>query len=62
MRALEKALEVQPGIERAMWCQRNQALVVGAPTLCTNGVQCAVVMALRALAVRHPAGLAPTPV
>lgn len=61
MRELERALEVQPGIDSAMWCHRNQALVVGAPTLCTNGVQCAVVLALRALGARRPADLAVTP-
>ncbi len=60
MRELERALEVQPGVESAMWCHRNQALVVGAPTLCTNGVQCAVVLALRAVGVRRPVDLAST--
>ncbi len=54
MRELERALEVQPGIDSAMWCHRNQAMVLGAPTLCTNGVQCAIVLALRALGVRRP--------
>lgn len=61
MREIERALEVQPGIDSAMWCHRNQALVVGAPTLCTNGVQCAVVLALRALGARRPTEPAATP-
>ncbi len=36
-----------------MWIGRQGALVVGAPRLCANGVQCAVVQALRSAYVRR---------
>ena len=44
--ALEDALHVQEGVDRAMWQHRRKQLAVGAPRLCVNGVQCAVVTAL----------------
>lgn len=53
VRRLEIAVAGQPGVDRAMWLHRHHALVVGAPTLCVNGVQCAVVQALRSAFVRH---------
>lgn len=60
VRLLEEAMAGQPGVERAMWISRQKALVVGAPQLCANGVQCAVVQALRSAHVRRavakPAG------
>jgi hypothetical protein len=43
---LEDAIFVQDGIERAMWQHRRNELAIGAPYLCINGVQCAVVMGL----------------
>ncbi len=53
---LEDAIFVQEGVERAMWQHRRKELAVGAPQLCVNGVQCAVVMALMNPRVRgeHP--------
>ncbi len=53
MHLLEEALSVQPGVDRAMWSHREKALVVAAPRLCANGIQCAVVQALRAPYVRQ---------
>ncbi len=50
---LEDALFVQEGVERAMWQHRRKELAVGAPRLCINGVQCAVVMALMSPRVRN---------
>jgi hypothetical protein len=50
---LEDAVAGQSGVERAMWIGRQGALVVGAPGLCANGVQCAVVQALRSAYVRR---------
>ena len=44
--ALEDAIYVQEGVDRAMWLHRRKHLAVGAPRMCINGVQCAVVMAL----------------
>jgi hypothetical protein len=52
---LEDALFVQEGVERAMWQHRRKELAVGAPRLCINGVQCAVVMALMNPRLREPA-------
>ena len=53
LRLLEEAVAGQPGVDRAMWIGREGALVVGAPTLCANGIQCAVVQALRSAHVRR---------
>jgi hypothetical protein len=50
---LEDAVFVQEGVERAMWQHRRRQLAVGAPQLCINGVQCAVVMALMNKRVRQ---------
>ncbi len=50
---LEDAIFVQEGVERAMWQHRRSQLAVGAPQLCINGVQCAVVMALMNPRVRQ---------
>jgi hypothetical protein len=44
--SLEDAIFVQDGIDRVMWQHRRRELAVGASRLCTNGVQCAVVMGL----------------
>jgi hypothetical protein len=52
---LEQALAGQTGVDSAMWIRREGALVVGAPRLCANGVQCAVVQALRSSYVRQSA-------
>lgn len=52
---LEQAMAAQPFVDVAMWIRREGALVVGAPTLCANGVQCAVVQALRSAYVREGA-------
>ena len=53
--ALEDAIFVQDGIEAVMWQHRRNELAVGAPRLCTNGVQCAVVMGLMNNRVRGAA-------
>jgi hypothetical protein len=57
---LEQAMAAQPAVDDAMWIRREGALVVGAPTLCANGVQCAVVQALRSAYVRQSVVEAPT--
>ena len=44
--AFEDAVFVQDGVDTVMWQHRRKELAVGAPQLCTNGVQCAVVMGL----------------
>ena len=53
--ALEDAIFVQDGVDHAMWQHRRKELAVGAPRLCTNGVQCAVVMGLMNNRVRGAA-------
>ena len=50
---LDQALAAVPGVDTAMWIQREGALVLGAPQLCSNGVQCAIVEALRSAYVRQ---------
>ena len=50
---LEQALAATPGVDAAMWIRREGALVVGSPQLCSNGVQCAIVQALRSAHVRQ---------
>ena len=52
---LEDAIFVQEGVDRAMWQHRRRQLAVGAPQLCVNGVQCAVVMGLMSPRVRESA-------
>jgi hypothetical protein len=52
LRLVEEALDGRAGVAHAMWIEREGALVVSAPTLCANGVQCAVVLALRSPQVR----------
>jgi hypothetical protein len=58
---LEDALFIQEGVERAMWQHRRKELAVGAPQLCINGVQCAVVMALMNPRLRGTATEGPAP-
>ena len=57
---LEDAIFVQEGVERAMWQHRRRQLAVGAPRLCVNGVQCAVVMGLLNPRVRGSADVVAT--
>ena len=44
--SLDDALFVQPHVERVLWLGDRTELAVGAPALCTRGVQAAVVKAL----------------
>lgn len=43
---LGQSVAEQPGVDRALWLPEEGALAVGAPYLCTNGVQCVVALAL----------------
>jgi hypothetical protein len=59
---LEQALSANPAVDAAMWNRREGVLVVGAPQLCANGVQCVVVQALRSAYVQQgPAASAAPP-
>lgn len=53
--ALEDAIFVQDGVDAVMWQHRRKELAIGAPQLCSNGVQCAVVMGLMNNRVRGAA-------
>ena len=55
--ALDDCLAVQPGIERVLWTDHEQPLLVGAATMCPHGVLAALVRALENPRVRvRPTG------
>ena len=53
--SLDDALFVQPHVERVLWLGDRSEIAVGAPSLCTRGVQAAVVRALTNPRVREAA-------
>lgn len=52
--ALDDCLAVQPGIERVLWADHEQVILVGAGSMCPRGVLAALVRALENPRVRVP--------